>query len=248
MNSLNYPGPPAAREMSNETRARGPQTLGLSAFAHSAAYATGATGKQRALVSALVLGVQVVFVLGLAFGLSHKRDLDVPPALTVDLLPAKEEEVKPPPPPIKPLMMTPQIQMTMPPTPQIYVPPPLVQVQAPPSPITATVAPPPVVKNAPDPIQLFQVRLLRHLNRYKRYPASARAKREQGIVHVRFTMDRRGNVVAASVEKPSLFATLDIEGVEMLARAQPLPAPPPEMKGDTIEMIVPVEFSLKGMR
>jgi len=95
---------------------------------------------------------------------------------------------------------------------------------------------------------VFQVKLLRHLNRHKRYPSSARAKREQGVVHVRFTMDRRGKVLAASVEKACQFETLNQEGVALLARAQPLPMPPPEMEGESIEMIVPVEFSLKGMR
>jgi len=245
MNSVNYPGPGPTHEISKT--ARSSDGVPLSAFAHGSAQAAGATGKQRALVGALVAGVQLVLVLGLAYGLTQKDRAEAPPALTVSLLPEQEEEQIPPPPPLKPTLQTPQIVMNIPPPVQIYVPPPLAQVQSPPSPITATTTPP-SPRTGADPVQVFQVKLLRHLSRHKRYPASARSKKEQGTVFVRFTMDRRGKVLAASVEKACAFETLNLEGVAMLNRAQPLPLPPPEMEGESIEMIVPVEFSLRSLR
>jgi protein TonB len=135
--------------------------------------------------------------------------------------------------------------MNMPQAPQIYEPPPIVAM--PPAPNAIATSPTPVSTGG-DPeaaVRDFQVKLLKHLHRHKRYPASARAKREQGVVYVRFAMDRRGNVLSAVLEKRGRWADLDAEGLALLTRAQPLPVPPREVTGDPIEMIVPVEFSLK---
>jgi protein TonB len=61
---------------------------------------------------------------------------------------------------------------------------------------------------------------------------------------VRFTMTRQGAVVATRVEKPSGHEVLDIEGSDLVRRAQPLPAPPADMPGEQIEVIVPINFNL----
>ena len=164
--------------------------------------------------------------------------------MIVDILP-QEEPQKPPPPPPRPNLATPVVVMNMPPSPQIYEPPPLVAMA--PSPAAIATSPTPVSSGG-DPevaIKSFQMQLLRHLHRHKRYPVGARTKREQGVVYVRFSMDRRGNVLSAAIEKSTRFTDLDNEGLALLARAQPLPLPPVELSGDPIEMIVPVEFSLK---
>jgi len=57
-------------------------------------------------------------------------------------------------------------------------------------------------------------------------------------------MDRAGRVLASRIERSSGRALLDREALAMLARAQPLPAPPPEISGATIELTTPVEFFL----
>jgi protein TonB len=90
----------------------------------------------------------------------------------------------------------------------------------------------------------YQIALLRHLAAYKRYPAAARARRQEGIVMVRFTMDRSGRVMSAALANSSHSKPLDDEGVAILERASPLPAPPPEVKGDPVTLVVPIEFSL----
>lgn len=52
--------------------------------------------------------------------------------------------------------------------------------------------------------------LLGHLNRYKRYPESARRMRREGVVEVTFTVNRQGQVADARVVKSAGFYS-DIE-------------------------------------
>jgi len=63
---------------------------------------------------------------------------------------------------------------------------------------------------------------------------------------VRFTMDRQGRVLAARIEKTANVASLDQEGLDLLQRAQPLPPLPSDQPGETLELIVPIQFFLKG--
>lgn len=113
-------------------------------------------------------------------------------------------------------------------------------------PATETTAPPsrpaPPAASASAAAQTWQSRLLAHLERRKRYPAEARARRLQGVAQVRFTMDRSGRVLSAALERSSGHAALDREALALLQRAQPLPPPPPETTGDRLTLTVPVEF------
>lgn len=91
----------------------------------------------------------------------------------------------------------------------------------------------------------FRERLLGHLQRHKRYPPSAQARRQQGVPYVRFTMDRAGRLLASRLERSSGHAALDAEALALLVRAQPLPALPEDLSGDTLEVVVPIEFYMK---
>jgi protein TonB len=88
----------------------------------------------------------------------------------------------------------------------------------------------------------WQARLLAHLEQNKRYPASALSRRQQGVTHVRFVMNRGGRVLTARVERSSGHPALDRAALDMLTRAQPLPRPPAEILAEPIELVVPVEF------
>lgn len=116
--------------------------------------------------------------------------------------------------------------------------------KAPPSP--ETTAPPsrpaPPATLAASAAQTWQGRLLAHLEQRKRYPAQARARGLQGVTYVRFTMDRQGRVLSASLDRSSGHGILDAEALALLRRAQPLPLPPAEIPGDPISLSVPVEF------
>lgn len=85
--------------------------------------------------------------------------------------------------------------------------------------------------------------LMAHLNRNKRYPAAARKLRQHGIVHVRFRMDRAGRLLMARLEAESRHTLLNEEALALLERAIPLPVLPDDMP-DSIELVVPIEFSL----
>lgn len=87
--------------------------------------------------------------------------------------------------------------------------------------------------------------LLGHLERHKRYPYSAQRRREEGIVYLSFAMDRQGRVLSARIHKSSGYGALDSEVEAMIHRADPLPAPPPEIAKDVLRLVVPVRFTLR---
>lgn len=91
-------------------------------------------------------------------------------------------------------------------------------------------------------------RLLGQLNRAKRYPPHARSRRQEGVSYLRFSMDRQGNVLQASLEQSSGHSILDQETLAMIKRAEPLIVPPEDVTGEVIELVVPVAFFLKDAR
>jgi len=116
-------------------------------------------------------------------------------------------------------------------------------------PVTETRAPksipaPPARQASSNISATWEAQLLAHLEKYRRYPAAARARREQGVVHVRFRMSREGRLLSAEVLRSSGSTALDRAALDTVRRAQPLPAIPPE-KPDPLELSVPVEFFVK---
>lgn len=66
------------------------------------------------------------------------------------------------------------------------------------------------------------------------------------MTHVRFVMNREGRVLSSRIERSSGHPALDRAALDMLTRAQPLPTPPAEVAGAQIELVVPVEFFVRG--
>ncbi|MFT3967795.1 MAG: energy transducer TonB [Sphingobium sp.] len=87
--------------------------------------------------------------------------------------------------------------------------------------------------------------MLGALDKVKRYPREASFRRQQGVPYIRFVMDRQGRLLSVRLERSCGFRSLDEEAVSLPRRAQPLPKPPEEVKGDTIELVVPVEFFMR---
>jgi periplasmic protein TonB len=87
--------------------------------------------------------------------------------------------------------------------------------------------------------------LLARLQQNKRYPSSAEARHEQGVVTLAFTVDREGHVVSRHISRSSGVAALDDEVLAMVQRAQPLPAFPPAMTQRTVSLVVPIRFALR---
>lgn len=94
----------------------------------------------------------------------------------------------------------------------------------------------------PSALPNWKSALVARLERYKRYPSEARG--EQGVAQLAFTVDRGGGVHHAHIARSSGSAALDRATLALIARAQPLPAPPPEIKGAEIAITVPVRYSV----
>jgi protein TonB len=82
------------------------------------------------------------------------------------------------------------------------------------------------------------------LERNKRYPSDARAKREQGIAKIAFNMDRQGKVLSTRLVTSSGSSALDQEALSLTQRSQ-FPPPPVVFAGGEITVTVPVRFSLR---
>ncbi len=154
--------------------------------------------------------------------------------------PKPKETPKPQPPKVTP--PKPQAQVKPAPTP-----PQATTAQAAPSAPAAASSPSPapaVARNS-TAVPTWQGLVLGHLERHKRYPRSAQLRRQQGVPQVRIVIDRSGKVLSARLEKSSGVESLDEETVALAERASPLPAPPPEMAQDRIELVVPVQFVMR---
>ena len=81
-----------------------------------------------------------------------------------------------------------------------------------------------------------------HLARYKRFPADARSRGDQGLASVSFSLDGAGRVTSVAIVRGSGFASLDQEVQGMVHRASPFPAPP---SGRSMSFTVPVSFRLQ---
>jgi TonB family protein len=82
------------------------------------------------------------------------------------------------------------------------------------------------------------------LEQNKHYPEQARSNREQGVAQIFFSLDRQGRVLESRVVRSSGSRVLDAEALELLRRAQPFPPPPKELKGDHVDLTVPIRFNL----
>ena len=94
--------------------------------------------------------------------------------------------------------------------------------------------------------QQWQTRVITHLDRHKRYPPEARSRRQQGVPHLRITIDAAGRVLGAAIVRSSGFPLLDQAAIEMANRASPLPAPPASIAAQQrITLTVPVNFNIR---
>jgi len=84
----------------------------------------------------------------------------------------------------------------------------------------------------------------RWLTRHKTYPAAMKKAGHQGVVMIRFTMDRAGRLLALQVVAGSGQTGLDEAALAMFRQAAPLPPLPPELPLPQLTLTLPVEFSL----
>jgi protein TonB len=223
-----------------------------SAGAHPLRHVRGLPGPLRDRVGAglVTLAAHVLIVTAIVAGLHQANRVVTPVVVTVqlDAKPLKHDELAPPKLPVlaRPAAFTaamPQITIAPPPPGPIAASPP-----GPTSPAGPAVVPPPAasVPHVSNAAPTWQAQLLARLEEAKRYPEEARMHRWQGVAMLYFSMDRDGKVLSADIKQGSGYPVLDAEALALIQRAQPLPKPPAEVKGDPVQLVVPVEFFLKN--
>ncbi|MDA9004003.1 energy transducer TonB [bacterium] len=92
----------------------------------------------------------------------------------------------------------------------------------------------------------YETRLLMWLQRYKRYPNTAKRRGQEDRVDIQFTIDAKGNVLSQRLVKPSSYSSLNKAVEKMLKRAAPLPSVPEEIQAGKTQFtfVVPVSFKL----
>jgi protein TonB len=91
----------------------------------------------------------------------------------------------------------------------------------------------------------WKSRLLAHLERFKRYPEMAKSRHEEGVSLLSFTLDREGRVLSFFVARSSGSDELDGAAQAMIERASPVPAIPDDVSGQTMQLVVPVRFTVR---
>ena len=211
-------------------------TSGLYAVVIAALFATFTTMAEPPKASAPLMVEQVPLV----------SPEETPPKDKEAPRPVEKQEPAPQPPKVEPHL---PVAIALSPilTPAAITPPKPAD-PAPAQPETAapkTVPAPPAPQVSSNAADSWEGRVLARLNKYRRYPPGAHARRQQGVPYIRFTMNREGNVLSTSLERSSGFAELDREALALAKRAQPLPRPPEERPGETLELVVPVEFFIR---
>lgn len=229
-------------------------------------YAPHGESKRWAVCFAVVLVLHVMAsVFLLRWYRSEIAPSPVPPSLTlIELAPLPTPPA--PAPPLPEPQVQPKIQLQEEPTPVPkpspkpakprpvlrHVEPPRPAPQtAQPSPAPATPVPPQPTVSAPprpsvDPaVPRFSDLIAAQLERYKRYPALAQRRGEQGVALLRFTLGRAGDVSNARIERSSGHADLDAEVLALVRRAEPLPQIPADIAANTLDIVVPVSFALR---
>jgi periplasmic protein TonB len=90
----------------------------------------------------------------------------------------------------------------------------------------------------------WQSSVSKHLQHYKRYPSAAQLRSEEGEVLLSFSIDRSGHVLARHIERSSGHTDLDEEVLDLIKRADPLPALPANIPGTQLNLTVPIRFSM----
>jgi protein TonB len=169
---------------------------------------------------------------------------DLPPGpevMPLEQPPPPKEETRPPEQTAEVALQEPEPPKPQPPV-EATAPPPSVAVAVPdekPPTAGSDVQPTPVA------VREWQNSLSTQIRRFQRYPPRAIARREQGSAAITFRIDSNGRVIESRIIKSSGSSDLDQELLAMVARAQPLPKPPPDAKPADLEITFAMNFSLK---
>jgi protein TonB len=97
----------------------------------------------------------------------------------------------------------------------------------------------------PNAVPNWKSELVARLERAKRYPSEAQSRGEQGVAQLAFSVDRSGGVHGVRIVRSSGSSALDQATLALVARAAPLPPPPPEISGTQIAIVVPIRYNIR---
>jgi protein TonB len=97
----------------------------------------------------------------------------------------------------------------------------------------------------PDLLRAYTAQIQRKLNRYKKYPPEAKSQALAGQVVVNFSVNRQGQVISSRLVRGSGYQALDQEVMALLKRISPLPPIPSGLNRNTLNLSVPVYFSVR---
>lgn len=90
----------------------------------------------------------------------------------------------------------------------------------------------------------FSRQLAMHIAKYKQFPRIAQRRGWQGEVILQVKLTGQGQLIAKKIRQSSGFRVLDEEGLNMIDRAIPFPAPPSILSGRIFTILVPIKFTL----
>jgi TonB family protein len=97
---------------------------------------------------------------------------------------------------------------------------------------------------APQIASSWETSVIKHLQHYKGYPSEALPRSEDCMVLLSFSLDRKGRVLAHHIARSSGCVDLDNDVMDMIMRAEPLPAFPANMPQAQLDLTVPIRFSM----
>lgn len=216
----------------------GDEHVPLNAFSRTRR--TPAQKRGRYLGGVIVVLGHVALIAAIIWGGSKVYRALTPEPISVAIISEAPPKTELPPPPPPPKMEIPDVAVA--PEITIATPPPVnaISVQQVKNPAPA--APPSPVAGTGRDVYLGQI--IAHLDAAKHYPPQARKLHIEGVVQLHFVMDRSGHVLTFDIAKSSGRAILDEETRQLIARAQPLPPIPADWPQQTLNLVVPVEFTL----
>jgi protein TonB len=203
--------------------------------------------RRWAIAAVIVFGIHAAGVAGYLY--LHQPDEigDLSSPFAIDLAPTDDDVNQPE---VAPVPQEQQKEVEQPPPPEPSQAVVAQPEEPPPQPIEERKPPAPAVparsKGGAMRVEpSWQTALVRHLQAYKRYPAYAQSRGEDGVVLLSFTVDRTGHVLSRQIVQSSGHRELDNEVMSMIERAQPLPVFPASMPQAKLDLTVPIRFSLQ---
>jgi protein TonB len=89
-------------------------------------------------------------------------------------------------------------------------------------------------------VKAWRARIAAHIASNKYYPAQGLG--QTGSAKVAFTFDRSGKLISRRLAESSGSQALDEAALMIIARAEPFPAPPAELKDEQFSFTVPMNF------